>query len=270
MIPTIAGFVAGIGVTIFTGGTGLFGMSALMTATLAGATVGGVVGGIQTAIEDGSIFEGVLWGAVGGAVGGALGGAVGAVGFTEMTFSQYIGGGVIGAEGKAYASVAARTAAQAPGVGVAAPGSALGPGGPVTPPVGGGLGTAEKFMIAQGGLGLLQGGMSGDSGEVTEKDKLAAELEREKIAAQKEIAAMSRGGGSDALGVARIQQETAMKELEQRGKEFEASIAQRREEMLSPIREAAASRARQRETLVGLKVKPKRVGEDEEGALLPG
>jgi hypothetical protein len=39
--------------------------------------------------------------------------------------------------------------------------------------------------------------------------------------------------------------------------------------MLSPIREAAAARARQRETLVGLKVKPKRVSE-EEGALLPG
>jgi len=263
MIPTIAGFVAGIGITVFTGGAGAFGMSALMTATLAGAAVGGVVGGIQTAIEGGSIFEGVLWGAVGGTVGGALGGAV-SVGFvSEMTMGAYFKGGVVGAEGTVHPSVAARTAAQAPPPGV------LAPGGSVAPPAAGGIGTAEKLIMAQGGLGLLQGGMSGDSGEVTEKDRLTAELEREKIAAQKEIAAISRGGGADALGVARIQQETAMKELAQREKEFEASIKQRKEEMLSPIREAAAARARQRETLVGLKVKPKRVSE-EEGALLPG
>lgn len=258
-IGAIAGVIAGYGAGV--AGWTIAG-NAMLAAVAAGAVAGAVVGGIASAVTGGDIWEGVLYGAVGGAVGGAIGGAFYASSVADMTMAEY----AFGSEGWVGASQGASQAPAAGGYDI--------PKYLQKPPaeeITAGLTAGDKLMMAQGGTGMLSGGFGGDDeSALSAEDQMA--LKREELETAKEVARIQAearsGGGGDATEVARIQQETAMMELDQRGKEFEKTIEQRKNEMLQPAREAKAARGRQRATLTGLKVKPKRITSEKPSALL--
>lgn len=254
-LPALAGLAAG---WAYTGLSFSFLGAGILGATAAGAIVGGVVGGIQSAVQNGNILEGVLYGAVGGAVGGAIGGWIAGPGLTEMTTSEYLSGDFLVGKGGAVITKES-VLTQVP---------SLGPGGEAVKEGATGLTTADKLVAAQSIGGALQG--LGAPEELSKEEQLAErEKDRELQRELANIAASSRGGGSDAYRVAQLQAEVAREEMKQKGSEFEKSLAFQREQMMTPIEEERARREAMRETLIGTKVVSKVDEEDKGSALLP-
>ena len=211
---------------------------AFVAGVIGSAVIGAAVGGLTAAVTGGDIGKGLLFGAVGGAVLGGITGAMGGFGGTVASTSVAMGENAVGA------MAAQGTTASAAISGVTSGASqAFGVGKYFATQGGGMMGAA---LVTTAGTTLA--GAFDDSAEQ------AAKLEREKMAqqdkqfyanleAQKDIAGIQSGGGggSDAIGVARINQETQREQLAEQRRQYNTENA---------LKEA--SRARRAGALSGL------------------
>ena len=198
---------------------GAFTTSTVVAGIVGSAIIGAAVGGLTAAVTGGSIGKGMLFGAVGGAVMGGITGAMG--GFSSAA----------GSTGAISGSMSENVALQA-----AKEGTKIA----TTEAVKTSAFEAGKFFSTQGGgvigASLLTTAGTTIAGAFDDTAEQAAKLEREKMAqqdkqfyanleAQKEIAGMSGGGGggggSDAVEVARINQETQREQLAEQRRQFE-------------------------------------------------
>jgi len=187
------------------------------------AIIGAAVGGLSAAVTGGDIGKGMLYGAVGGAVLGGIGAFAG-----------------MGSGGTAGAATGATSAASSVPSSVTAGVNAV--KGATTGAVvsGGGAGAASGSGLAgmltgklgeslvTGGLQMLGGALEGkDAAEEADKQRAwQAEQNEKNRQLQERLASMSGGGGggsSDGIAIARIQQETALKQLAENRRQYDVA-----------------------------------------------
>lgn len=230
-------------------------LAATMTAALGGALIGAAVGGLTAAVTGGSIGKGVLYGAVGGAVMGGLsgftgigsGGAGGAESMLDYTtvnsLEDVVASGASstpGGTGSAWGEI---------GAGVSRGAKAL--GGVATDSLGG--------TLIEGGLGMIGSAMEGaDAAEEAQDARNwqaeQAELNRQHEQNMSKLNASLRGGssgGSDALGVARIQQQTAREQLAEQRRQYDTDLSNARDLRKTASNALAGVRAARKGVLKG-------------------
>lgn len=245
VLPAVAGFAASS-----------YAVSAFSISTLGavaiGAVTGAVVGGIGAAITGGDILEGVLYGTVGGAVGGYLGGAYSTGEFSLFGASESGGTTNLGAgsilEGSG-ASEFAASGVKLTGLEGAATTTTTSSGGLFS-----GMSDMAQYSLISGGSEMLKGlGTTEAYGNTKEAQDAAIAAAKEKskmeLDAQKEIAKLN---AETAKANAELSASTTREGYASQERQAADAIAQRKLELTTPIEEAAASRARARETASGL------------------
>lgn len=244
VLPAIAGFAASS-----------FAVSAFAVSSLAavaiGAVAGAVVGGIGAAITGGDILEGVLYGTVGGAVGGYLGGA-----FSSSEFSLFgaaEGGGATNITAGSFiesgASEFAASGVNVTGLEGATTAASSSSGGLLS-----GMSDMAQYGLISGGADMLKGLGTDEAYANTKEAQDAAitaakEKSKMELDAQKEIARLN---AEISKTNAELSASTTREGYASQERQAADAIAQRKLELMTPIEEAAASRARARETASGL------------------
>lgn len=213
-MPPVIGAIGAIGAWA-TGGA--LAAGTIGAAMVGGAIVGAAVGGITAAVTGGSILKGMLFGAVGGAVTGGLGqwasGAGGAL--QAATTSTNL------AQGTATPAIVNAAAGSTSSM-LTASGELAASGGGFLGSIGGGA------TLLKGGLDMVGGMLQSEdaSAEAAAQREWQAEQNQKQRDLQEKLASMSGGGGggsSDGIAIARINQETALKQLGENRRQYDVA-----------------------------------------------
>lgn len=206
----------------------------LVAGVIGSAIIGATVGGLTAAVTGGNIGKGLLFGAIGGAVMGGITGALGG-------FSGTTAGGTAGSTSSGALSAVGETSRGALS-GTFGTAATEGAKTMTTEVVKNSAFEAGKFFATEGGgtigASLLTTTGTTLAGAFDDSAEEAAKLEREKmkqqneqfyanLAAQERIAGIQSGGsgGSDAIEVARINQQTQREQLAEQRRQYDTEKA---------------------------------------------